>query len=258
MLEQVMLEGGGSLAFVLVAAVLAGVINTVVGSGSLLTFPALLLVGLPALQANMTNTLGLVAGSVSGAWGSRRELAGTEPTIYRLMLPSGAGAVIGAFLLLTLPPTVFQAVVPILIVVSCILVAFQPYISSRASKAEVRPIGSPSPAGSSVAFVIGIYGGYFGAAQGILLIATLGLVYGGSLHWSNAAKNVLQAVAVVVASSILVFAGNPSWPYVGVIAIGSTVGALIGARIAPKISPGLLRGAVIVIGVVTATVWVLR
>ena len=159
--------------FVLVAGMGAGTINAVVGSGTLLTFPALLAVGIPPVLANVSNTIGLAPGTAAGAIGYRRELQGQRGRMIRLIPASLLGGILGAVLLLTLPDSAFHAVVPVLILLGCVLVAFQPLLS--------RWISVPTHVHRGAWWVIpavfatGVYGGYFGAAQGVLLMAILGL-----------------------------------------------------------------------------------
>src|SRR5690606_24952535 len=171
------------------AGLAAGTINAVVGSGSLITFPTLLWVGLPPVVANVSNTVGLVPGSMSGAWGYRRELSGQRSRLIRLASATLTGAVVGAALLLVLPPGVFAAVVPALILLACVMVAIQPWLVRRLTDRPRREHGGPLV--WIFVFATGIYGGYFGAAQGVLLIAVLALGLDETLQRVNAAKNVL-------------------------------------------------------------------
>ena len=164
---------------VLLAGAAAGTINTVVGSGTLITFPTLLALGLPPVTANVSNTIGLVPGSVSGSIGYRRELAGQQPRLLRLGSASVLGGVTGAVLLLVLPAEAFDAIVPVLIGLGCVLVLVQPRISAAmAARAERRGEQPPEHGALWVwvlVFLAGIYGGYFGAAQGVILMAILGV-----------------------------------------------------------------------------------
>src|SRR3954469_1112052 len=177
---------------ILLAGRAAGTINTIVGSGSLITFPTLLAAGYPAVTANVSNALGLVPGSLSGAFGYRRELEGQRERLIRLAVASLAGGVTGAILLLTLPSSVFDGVVPILILVACALVVVQP----RLSRILAGRRGDDAPAHGGPAlfvtvFLTGVYGGYFGAAQGVILLALLAIFVPDDLQRLNAAKNVL-------------------------------------------------------------------
>lgn len=195
---------------VLAAGFLAGAINTIVGSGSLITFPALLAVGFPPLVANVSNTVGLVFGSVSGAIGYRRELAGQRKRVLALLLPTIAGAALGAALLLTLPERFFNRIVPALIVIALLLVIAQPWLTKSS---EHKPFGGWRERVLPVAVVSSaIYGGYFGAAQGVILISLLGVLLDDSLQRLNALKNALVAVVNGVAAIYFVIAAHVAWP----------------------------------------------
>ena len=186
---------------VLAAGVAAGTINTIVGSGTLITFPTLLAVGLNPVVANVSNTIGLVPGSLSGAIGYRRELTGQRSRLLRLAPASAAGGLVGGVLLLVLPGEAFAAVVPVLIGLGCVLVAVQPWLARRL--AEDDPATRP-PHGSvlmvALVFATGVYGGYFGAAQGVLLVAIMGLLLDEHLQRINATKNVLALLVNAVAA----------------------------------------------------------
>src|SRR6478735_1708031 len=194
---------------IFLAGIAAGTINTVVGSGTLITFPTLLAVGIPPVTANVSNTLGLVPGSLSGAIGYRRELTGQRPRLVRLGAASVLGGVTGAVLLLVLPAAAFQAIVPVLIALGCLLVVFQPMISRRvAARAEARGIERPEHGAAWVYLMVyaaGVYGGYFGAAQGVLLMAILGIGLTETMQRNNAAKNVLAMLVNLVAAIVFIF-----------------------------------------------------
>ena len=232
------------------AGLAAGTINTVVGSGTLITFPVLLALGVPPVTANVTNTIGLVPGSFSGAWGYRRELAGQRERLIRLGSASLIGGIAGALLLLVLPPDVFQAVVPVLIVLALAAVVAQPWLGRR-FVAEDRP----SPAGAhplllwSLVLLIGVYGGYFGAAQGVLLIAVMGMLLDTDLQLVNGIKNVLAGLVNGVAGVIFVVLADPDWTYVAIIAVSSALGGQFGGQIGRRLPPMLLRGLIVVVGV---------
>ncbi len=236
------------------AGLAAGTINTVVGSGTLITFPVLLALGVPPVTANVTNTIGLVPGSFSGAWGYRRELAGQRERLIRLGSASLIGGIAGALLLLVLPPDVFQAVVPVLIVLALAAVVAQPWLGRR-FVAEDRP----SPAGAhplllwSLVLLIGVYGGYFGAAQGVLLIAVMGMLLDTDLQRVNGIKNVLAGLVNGVAGVIFVVLADPDWTYVAIIAVSSALGGQFGGQIGRRLPPMLLRGLIVVVGVADLT-----
>lgn len=233
---------------VVLAGLAAGTINTVVGSGSLVTFPTLLWVGLPPVVANVSNTVGLVPGAVSGAWGYRRELSGQRARLLRLSSATLTGAATGATLLLVLPPGVFAAVVPALILLACVLVVLQPWLVRRLADRPRREHGGPLV--WIFIFGTGMYGGYFGAAQGVLLIAVLALGLDETLQRVNAAKNVLAGLANLVGGIIFILVADVNWAAAGLIAIGAILGGVTGARIARKLPPAALRAVVVAIGVV--------
>jgi uncharacterized membrane protein YfcA len=237
---------------VAVAGVGAGMINAVVGSGTLITFPVLLSLGVPPVTANVSNTIGLVPGGFSGAYGYRRELAGQRERLLRLGLASFAGGVIGAVLLLVLPAGVFKAVVPALIVLALVLVVLQPRLSRRfVGKAahEVETGTGRHPALLwSLVLLTGVYGGYFGAAQGVLLVAMLGALLDGNLQRVNALKNVLTSLVNLVAGVLFVLLAHPNWVYVLLIAAGSTIGGQLGALIGRRLPAVALRGVIVLVG----------
>ena len=247
---------------ILVAGMAAGTINTVVGSGSLITFPTLVTLGYAPLVANVSNNIGLVPGSVSGMYGYRKELKGQGRRLLRLAPMSGLGGLTGSILLLALPGTVFKKVVVVLIVVALTLVISQPRLSKRLAVA--REASAPRDASREVppvlAFLVclaGVYGGYFGAAQGIILIAVLGLFLDDHLQRLNACKNVLAGTVNGVASIAFIISwSHIDWAVVGTIAIGSTVGGQIGARVGRALNPKVLRGVIVVVGL-TALVRIL-
>lgn len=242
------------------AGLAAGALNAVVGSGTLITFPVLLSLGVPPVTANVTNTIGLVPGSFSGAWSYRRELTGQRGRLISLGSGSLAGGVAGALLLLVLPATVFKAAVPVLIAVALALVVVQPRLSRRLA-GQQQP--DPAAAGAHpvllwiVVLLTGIYGGYFGAAQGVLLVAALGTLLDADLQRVNGIKNVLAGLVNAVAGLIFVALANPDWAYVAIIAVTSALGGHLGGQIGRRLSPGLLRGVIVVVGVAALARFVL-
>jgi uncharacterized membrane protein YfcA len=241
------------MALVLLAGAAAGGINTVVGSGTLITFPTLLALGVSPVTANVSNTIGLVPGSVSGAIGYRRELVGQLPRLLRLGCASLLGGVTGAVLLLVLPSGAFEAIVPVLILLGCVLVVLQPAISDRvAARATAhgttRPIYGPVWLYVAV-FAVGVYGGYFGAAQGVLLMAILGIGLTETLQRNNGAKNVLAGLVNLVAAIVFIAVAPVDWLVAGLIAAGSIVGGQLGATVGRRLSPLALRIFIVVVGV---------
>ena len=233
----------------LAAGVFAGAINTVVGSGTLVTFPVLLAVGYSPVVANVSNTLGLVPGSVSGAIGYREELAGQRRRVLVLSSASLLGGIVGAVLLLSLTGSAFEAIVPALIAVALLLVVFQPRLSRLlAARRTARPHGGPTLWGG--VFGTGIYGGYFGAAQGVILLALLGItIPSEDLQRLNALKNVLAALVNGVAAVVFLFFASIAWLPALLLAAGSAAGGQLGARIGRSLSPPVLRGVIVVVGV---------
>ncbi|HET9859390.1 MAG TPA: sulfite exporter TauE/SafE family protein [Nocardioidaceae bacterium] len=237
---------------VFLAGIAAGTINTVVGSGTLITFPTLLAVGVPPVTANVSNTVGLVPGSLSGAVGYRRELRGQRSRVIRLGSASLLGGIAGAVLLLALPAEAFNAIVPALIGIGCVLVLFQPAIARRvAARAESRG-GVPEHGAAWVwvlVFVTGIYGGYFGAAQGVLLMAVMGIGIQESLQRLNGTKNVLALLVNAVAAVIFMFVADVDWAVAGLIALGAVIGGQVGATVGRRLPALALRIFIVVVGV---------
>jgi uncharacterized protein len=235
---------------VLVAGAVAGGVNTVVGSGSLITFPTLLAVGFSPVTANVTNCVGLVPGGVAGSFGYRRELRGQWRRVGILAIGTTIGALIGGVLLLELPGEVFDAVVPALILLAVLLMALRP--SPKAHEG-----GNNMTGGVAASFGVGIYGGYFGAAQGIILMSLLRLTFAENLQVLNAIKNVLAGVANAVAGLLFIIVADVDWPAAALIAVGSAGGSLVAARYGRRIPPEILRRVVIVYGTIVAIVLII-
>ncbi len=241
---------GQAIAIVL-AGLAAGTVNTIVGSGSLITFPTLLFFGYSPLVANVSNTLGLVPGSFSGVIGYRRELPPPNAQLVTFAVVAIAGGLTGGVLLLALPSSTFELVVPFLILLASGLMAVQPYLS-RAVAAR-RGAGRRHDAVLiGLIFLTAIYGGYFGAAQGVLFITFLSIFQAGNLQRSNALKNVLAMITNAVAAALFIFVAPVDWPAAALIAVGAIAGGQIGAFAGRRMPPGLLRGAVVIVGVVVA------
>ncbi len=248
------------MATIFLAGIAAGTINTVVGSGTLITFPTLLAMGVPPVTANVSNTLGLVPGSLSGAIGYRRELVGQRPRLLRLGAASVLGGITGAVLLLVLPAAAFGAIVPVLIALGCILVVAQPAISRRVeARAAARGQARPEHGALWVwglVYLAGVYGGYFGAAQGVLLMAILGVGLTESMQRNNATKNVLALLVNLVAAIVFVFVAEMNWTVAGLIALGSVIGGQIGATVGRRLPAWALRTFIVVVGVAALTQFV--
>jgi uncharacterized membrane protein YfcA len=237
----------------LLAGVWAGTINTVVGSGTLITFPTLLAFGVPPVTANVSNTIGLVPGSLSGAWGYRTELVGQRGRLVRYGSAAVTGGIVGAVLLLVLPSSAFKAIVPVLIAIGLVLVVLGPRISKKvAARAAARGGAAEHGAGWvwPAIWGTGVYGGYFGAAQGVLLLAVLGIGIDDTLQRHNAAKNLLAAMINGVAAVIFIFVAEVDWKIAGLLAAGSIVGGQIGAKVGKRLPPDVLRAVIVVVGVV--------
>lgn len=247
------------MALIAVAGFAAGAINALVGSGTLITFPTLVALGYPPVTSTMSNAVGLVAGSVSGTWGYRAELSGQWDRLRWQIPASLAGAALGAFLLLHLPETVFAEIVPGLLVLALLLVLAGPRIQSWARRRAEDAGRSPehiTPARMAVlvlgTFAVGVYGGYFTAAQGILLVGVMGALLPESVQRMNAAKNLLALLVNVVAAVgyTLVAFDRISWLVAGLIAAGSLIGGWVGARYGRRLSPNALRATIIVVGLI--------
>lgn len=239
----------GEVITIALAGLAAGTINTVVGSGTLITFPVLLAFGYAPVTANVSNTVGLVPGSVSGAIGYRRELSGQRSRAVRLGTMSVLGGVTGAVLLLVLPAAAFKAVVPVFIALALVLTLLQPRLNVWLAKREIDLDRHGAIPTAFAVYAIGVYGGYFGAAQGILLLAVLGVALTQDLHRTNALKNVLAGLTNGVAGLYFVFAAHIDWGPAAIIAVTSIVGAQLGARYGRRLHPDALRALIVVVGV---------
>jgi hypothetical protein len=241
--------GAGAL-LLLASGVAAGAVNAVVGSGTLITFPALLSLGYPPVVANVSNTVGLVPGALSGAYGYRRELHGQRRRLLRLGTASLLGGVTGAVLLLVLPESAFDAIVPVLIALACVLVLVQPRLTERLRGRE----GARPAHGGAVLFLgvygAGVYGGYFGAAQGVLLIALLGICLDEGLQRVNAAKNVLAGIVNGVAAVLFAVFADVAWAPALLLGAGAVAGGQLGARFGRRLPARALRGLVVLVGAV--------
>ncbi|MFI7005636.1 sulfite exporter TauE/SafE family protein [Streptomyces sp. NPDC050145] len=241
------------------AGVAAGGMNAVVGSGTLITFPTLLAFGVPPVLANVSNNVGLVPGVLSGAYGYRRELRGQRARLLRFGAASLLGGLGGALLLLTLPAAAFRAIVPVLILTACVLVLLQPrlnrWVARRRGETSRTDGGLPLWLG---VLGTGVYGGYFGAAQGVLLMGMFGAVLHDDLQRLNAAKNVLASLVNGVAAVVFIAVADVDWTIAALIAAGSTAGGLLGARLGRKLPPAALRGVIVTVGVTASAFLVAR
>jgi len=240
------------------AGVWAGGINVIVGSGTLVTFPTLLLFGYAPLTANVSNNLGMVAGGLSGIYGYRRELRPNRPLLIRLAPASILGAVVGAALLLVLPAESFKAIVPVLITLGLVMVVVGPSVQRRAARRNLE-LGREEHAQSIPArilltlgiFALGAYGGYFGAAQGILLVGLMSMMLSEGIQRITAIKNVLATLvnSVAAATFMIVAWDLIDWRLVALISSGSFTGGYLGARVGRRLPPAVLRSIILLIGV---------
>ncbi|GAC1522064.1 MAG: sulfite exporter TauE/SafE family protein [Marmoricola sp.] len=225
----------------------AGTINTIVGSGTLVTFPTLLALGVPPVTANVSNALGLVPGSASGAWGYRRELDGQLQRFLWLAPATALGGILGALLLFALPSSAFRAIVPVLIGLGVLLVIIGPSLNRRLA---TRAAGTARHRWLWPAmFANGIYGGYFGAAQGVIMMALFTVGIDDDLQRLNALKNVLSALVNGVAAVVFLFSGAMDWRIAGLLAAGSLIGGQIGATVGRRLPPVVLRAVIVAVGV---------
>jgi len=234
------------------AGVWAGGINVIVGSGTLVTFPTLLLFGYPPLTANVSNNIGMVAGGISGIYGYRRELRPNRAILVRLAPASIAGALVGAVLLLMLPDESFKAIVPALIALGLLMVVVGPSVQRRTAAAQHEGSGNVLSRVLLTAgiFAVGVYGGYFGAAQGILLVGLMGMILSDGIQRLTAIKNVLATLvnAVAAVTFMIVATNRIDWSVVALISAGAFLGGYLGARFGRRLSPAVLRAFIVVIG----------
>ena len=245
------------LVWITLAGLGAGAVNSLVGSGTLITFPTLVTLGYPPLTATISNSVGLVAGGVSGTWSYRRELRGQWERLRWQIPGSLTGAIVGAWLLLHLPERVFDRVVPVLLLGALALVVVGPRIQSvarrhalQAGRSEHHLSDARLAVLAVATFAVGVYGGYFAAAQGIMLIGVMGVLLPESMQRMNAAKNLLTLMVNMVAATayVLVAFDRISWPAAGLIAAGSLVGGFLGGHYGRRLSPNALRAVIIVVG----------
>ncbi len=240
------------VAVALTGGLIAGTMNSVVGAGSLVSFPLLLAIGVPPVTANASNTVGLLPGTMGAVAGYRRELNARRPVLYRLGAVAAVGGIVGASLLLLLPASSFERAVPILLVLSAVLTAVQPRVN-----AWLERRGAHQRAWGLLLVGVGltgIYGGYFGAAQGVILLALIGALYEPDVQEANALKNALALVANFVAAVIFIATGHVDWSVALAVAGGSVVGGVLGVRLARRLPPAAFRWFAVVVAVVAAVV----
>ncbi len=243
------------------AGLLAGGVNAVAGGGTLISFPALLAVGVPAVAANITSSVGLVSGYLGSAMGYRRELGDQRDRMRSLALVAIIGGVVGAVALLVTPAASFRAIVPYLVLVSCLLLAAQPRLARWVARRS-----APAPEGASGVTplvqvgvcIAAVYGSYFGAGLGVMLLGVLGILISDSLQRLNGLKSVLSFVVNMVGVLIFVMSGHVWWAFAGLLLVSSYAGGVIGARLARRLSPAVLRYCVVTLGVVVAVVLIVK
>jgi uncharacterized protein len=239
-----------------VAGLAAGAVNAAAGGGTLISFPALLATGMPAITANITSSVGLVTGYVGGAVGYRRELRGQRERVRALLVTAALGGVVGAIVLLVTPADAFRSIVPFLVLLACLLLSIQPAVSkwlqrrrgadAAAAHHEITPLLHGG------LFLSAAYGSYFGAGLGVLLLAVLGMLLNDDLQRLNGLKSVLSFIVNLVGVLIFVVSGNVSWAYAAILLVTSYAGGMLGASIARLLKPAVLRYAVVTLGVVVA------
>jgi uncharacterized membrane protein YfcA len=246
----------GEAVLLLVAGFAAGAVNSVAGGGSLISFPALLAVGYPSVTANVTNAVAVLPGYLGGTVAYRRELRGQRRTVIALAVTTGAGALCGAILLLTTSERAFDRIVPWLVLFSCLLLALQPTLARVLEPVAHGEHRGPGPRVHVMTFASAVYGGYFGAGLGIMLLAVLTLGIADDLQRLNALKGVLSLVVGLVAALFFAIFGPVAWGAALVTAAGALVGGHAGVAVARRLSPAVLRAGVVVFGVAVA-VWLL-
>jgi uncharacterized membrane protein YfcA len=249
---------------ILAAGFWAGMINVVVGSGTLVTFPTLLLFGYPPLVANVSNNIGLVGGGITGTFGYRHELGGHRRELLRMLPASVLGGITGALLLLILPADAFQTIVPVLIAIGLCMVVWGPALQRRAARG--RDAGTDDGRLSTLTkprltavvagvYLLGIYGGYFGAAQGVLIVGLLSVLTAEGIQSITGLKNLLVTAVNAIAAVVFLVISPESvdWKVVALIAAGATVGGVVGARFGRRLPPLLMRALIVVVGVAAIT-----
>ena len=254
------------IVLLLIAGVGAGVMNAVVGAGTLVTFPTLLFLGYPPVIANVSNTVGLVPGSFMASIGYRVTLRGRGPVVRRLLVATTIGGLTGAALLVLLPGSAFDVIVPWLLLLAAVLAALQPRIAAAvALRRAARQIDRQAAAGASITPPIGpglflgialtaVYGGYFGAAQGVILLVILGLAFGGPINELNGVKNILGGTANLVSALLFIAIADVDWAVAGIVAIGATIGGGLGGRYGRRLPSSALRVLLVGIAVIAAAV----
>jgi hypothetical protein len=239
-----------SFVVVFIAAFVAGAINSVAGGGTLVSFPALIWVGLPSTIANATNTVAIWPGSLGGVWGFRHDLTGLPKSTYALTVPSLIGGILGAVLLVMTPTAVFDRLIPLLILFATVLFMLQEPVQRAIKTTDKAHAGSKRWLIGAMLFqfLVSVYGGYFGAGIGILMLAAFGIMGFTDIHQMNGLKHFLAVCINGVAAVYFIWNGMVSWPHALIMAVGATVGAVWGAGVARRIGPKAVRRIVIIVG----------
>jgi uncharacterized protein len=259
------------LALVLVAAVIGGAVNAIAGGGTLLTFPALVGLGIPALVANATSTVALWPGTVASIWGYRDLISGMRTWVRLVAIPSLLGGLVGASLLLITPAKRFDAIVPWLVLGATLLFVIQRPMAERIRRRNESRMSQESIAAMNATddhiadravqpnvklliyqFAVAVYGGYFGAGMGILMLAALGFMGFRNIHRMNGLKNFGGMCANAVAAATFAISGLVSWPVAGAMAVGAMIGGYGGSRLAQRVPQARVRQAIIVIGLASS------
>lgn len=245
---------GLEYAFAAGAGLLAGGVNAIAGGGTLVSFPALQAVGLSSIDANVTNIVALTPGYLAGSYAQRSDLRGQARAARTLGVAAGLGGLVGSVLLVVVTGRAFSEVVPFLILLSCVMLLVQGRLRTLLEArraAQARPLGDGHVERVGV-FCCGVYGGFFGAGLGIMLLAVLGLFTNDPLNRVNVLKQVLSLVISVLASAFLAFSGHVAWNLAAVVAAASLVGGFLGGRVAHRVNPTVLRVLVVLLGVAVA------
>lgn len=244
---------------ILAAAALAGAVNAVAGGGSLISFPALVWVGVPSINANATNTVALLPGSFGSMWGYRRELASTEARMYWLALPSFVGGIIGALLLRLTPAQLFDRLVPALVFFATCLFMLQEPVQRLIGGGHHSERGTVWLVwAGAFQFMVGVYGGYFGAGIGILMLAALSVIGHDDIHQMNGFKNLLATCVNGIAAAYFIWMDMVRWQEAIVMAVGAIVGGVLGVHLARRMGRAAVRKCVVAIGLAMSAALLLR
>lgn len=243
------------------AGIAAGLINAVAGAGTIVTFPVLVALGYPPVIANVSNTVGLIPASITGALGYRHEVTGHWRSVGYMAIMSLIGGAVGAALLIFLPAEAFSFIIPYLLILAAVLAAAQPAVARFVRRhAGESPLQATLPLTAGLligVFGTGIYGGYFGAAQGVILLALLGILWSTNLNRANGAKNVLAGMANVISAVVFLFSGLIDWYVVLLVGIGAAIGGWIGSKIGRRLPATVLRAILVIIALTASVIFII-